>query len=1100
MQRKITYLALTLLLLWGAFLSQPLLNASSTPPVDSTVPTSGYNNPLSVDAFDFNKLDGTSLSGNLSPNQSYHASITVSDADTIEDVQSLSLVLHYAEKTADESFEDAMDVNATLNDGAYAIFTWQRANTSGSALTDFEINYDGTYAVSHSALEWEVLSSTTPAITDASGNTEGSISYTFELTFRVSKVARFSNDHRWYMGTHIIDGMIDNGSGLVTTTHSALSVSNTTPITPPTQGLNMDWYGEIEVAPGERVDWVDANPLDPFTSALTTFSGITYISNGYFDYDVFPSDVWDAEQTLPTGVTYASLVEKEPSELENQTQELAIKVADVNNLAESVLLKPSRLSNAQEMRIGSDVRTLESGTGKTIHFWVALSEVFQNANYSGSLTFVVHNNLDPIRDMSTNDSYATLAEAAAAGVSDVQIMRPHSETVTLTSPMNIDFNGFTLTGNLGFTTSASGTMTLSAIGTIDGDLTINAENLTVVNQVDVTGTTTIDAISQTSFISNALHTGGIKVQGAGRLELSNQAALATVTVDTTQTVSLDGSIASVIVTGSAADITVSGTVNQLTNAITGSTIDVTGTVRDLLAHTDMNLTLNGTLSAIEALGTVSLDRVSGSNLGTLSSSGNGRFDITGDTNTLDVPISALKANGEMISFASPVTPTSLTFNGSDVLALVTSNAGIYQFTPSSLLRNNTLVVEATNYQTLTKAFTPNAYNPSTSKGYFDINAAIADAAAGDRLYIEATTHDLDAPIVINKSIILEGNINQPSSVILNAPTHLTDHDVIQVIASNVTIQGFTIQGARDLDGSANGRRNAGILLGGDPLLLANKPAESIEFSLNAPNDWWAHGVSHVAIRHNIITDNSYGIFAFHTQDLLIEHNTIFANAYNGDESGTWSGKGVQIYSSQDFADSNLVVNSEAGLQVTHDVLIQHNQIYENELFGIELNHSESYHGGDVGPMDVNVRIINNDIYNNGSEDNYPWGGPLDFYRGISTNGNDKNITISANAIYGHLTSTGDQFAATSAGIRIYNSSEVAIQNNIIEDNTRGIMAYGGAENIDVGAGNVIRDNAQGIVFQSSSTGTVASEITYARNDLTRYQSKGLAPANFITLE
>lgn len=1099
MWRKIIYLVPLFIVSMSLFLTGVSLTASDT--VDTTVPTSGYNNPLSVDAFAFTEIDGSALSGNLSPNQQYYASIEISDADSLQDVQSLDFVLHYAISDPDASFQNALEAGSTPNTGDYAIFSWQRQNISGAALSDFQINYNGTLAVSHSALEWQITSSTTPAITDSNGNDENSTSFTFELTFKLSKIARFSNDQRWYMGVSIVDGMIDNGSGLSTTTYSALSISQSLPTDPPSSGLDMDWYGEIEIPPGETVDWVDAGPLEPFTNALTTFSAINYISNGYFDYEAYPSDVWDAQETLPTGVTYASLVEKESFEMANQAQELAIKVADTNDINQSVLLKPTQLGLAQEMRIGSETRTSEDGTGKTIHFWVALSEIFQNANYSGSLTFTINNNIQPIRDLATNDTHGSLSEAQAAGVTHAQILRPHSETITLNSPMNIDFNGFTLTGDVTIETNATRAMTLSAIGTIDGNLTINAPNLSVTNHVEVTGTTTIDAIASTSYIATQTHSGGIFMNGPGRLNLSSGASLASVEIDTNQPVILAGDINTVLVTGSSADVTINGRVGSFVSAFTDTAVVVDGTLSHLGVTARTSVVLNGTLSGIDTVALVNLDRKTGSMLGTIESTGNGRYVITGDTTSLEVPISAFKAEGKMISFASPVTPTALSFNGSDVLNSVVSASGIYQFTPSSLSRTNTLVIDAASYLTLTQSFTPNAYNPRTSEGYFDINAAIAEASPGDTLYIEATNHELPAPIVIDKSLILEGDTNQPSAVILNAPTHLTDHDVFQVIASNVTIQGFTIQGARDVSGNANGRRNAGILLGGDVMLLSQKPLGATEFSLNSANDWWAKGVSHVAIRHNIITDNSYGIFAFHTQDLLIEHNTIYANAYNGNESETWSGKGVQIYSSQDFADSDLVVNSEAGLHVTHDVLIQNNQIYENELFGIELNHAESYHGGDVGPMDVNVRIINNDIYNNGSEDNYPWNDQsLDFYRGITTNGNDFNITISANAIYGHLTSTGDQFAATSAGIRIFNSSNVAIQNNIIEDNTRGIIAYGTASNIDVQSGNIIRDNAQGIIFQSSGTGTVASAITYARNNLTRYQSKGLAPTNFDTLE
>jgi len=60
--------------------------------------------------------------------------------------------------------------------------------------------------------------------------------------------------------------------------------------------------------------------------------------------------------------------------------------------------------------------------------------------------------------------------------------------------VDINLNGYTLTGNLSFDTGDSGTINLYA-GTIDGDLTVDAPNATFNNYADVTGEVTINGVS-----------------------------------------------------------------------------------------------------------------------------------------------------------------------------------------------------------------------------------------------------------------------------------------------------------------------------------------------------------------------------------------------------------------------------------------------------------------------------------------------------------------------------------------------------------------------------------------------------------------------------
>ncbi len=370
------------------------------------------------------------------------------------------------------------------------------------------------------------------------------------------------------------------------------------------------------------------------------------------------------------------------------------------------------------------------------------------------------------------------------------------------------------------------------------------------------------------------------------------------------------------------------------------------------------------------------------------------------------------------------------------------------------------------------------------RDFADIQSAVDDADAGDTICVLEGTYS--GTIVVDKSLTLLGTGEAASDVIVNAPTSGNDRDVFQIVENDVTIQGFTIQGAKDVPGSPQGRTNSGIAVGGDWYILGSKPTGATDFTFG----WWGKAVSGVTIRNNIITDNSYGVFLFHSQDVLIEGNQIHSNTYDGDTAGTWSGKGIEIYSSQDMADDDLAVGGDA-LQATNNIEIRNNLIYDNELFGIELNHAESWNGGDAGPFDVDVTISNNEIYNNGDMDNYPWGSEVHFYRGISANGNEENVVITSNEIYGH--SPEGDFAGDTlvcSGIRAYDTINWIVSENQIHDNMRGIRVYGDSNGFEI-TGNTIEDNAQGI-YVAGDVG-FANNNNIVNNNVADYTGEGIAP-------
>jgi len=368
------------------------------------------------------------------------------------------------------------------------------------------------------------------------------------------------------------------------------------------------------------------------------------------------------------------------------------------------------------------------------------------------------------------------------------------------------------------------------------------------------------------------------------------------------------------------------------------------------------------------------------------------------------------------------------------------------------------------------------FNISQQTGHCSIQDAIDAASPGDTIEVGGGPYNLISPVRITQSVYLRGIPERKSLVVVNAPTTGTDRDVFQVLADDVTIDGFQIQGAHDVSGSAMGRTNAGIAVGGDYFILGAKPAGATDFTFGS---WWALSVDNTVIKNNYITNNSYGIFLFHATNATIRNNDISRNIYNGDTTTMWNGKGIQIYTSQDMTDDNLATGG-TGLPHSLNILIDSNLLSQNELFGIELNHAESFNGGDDGPYDVNIVITNNDIVQNGSNDNYPWG-TSDLYRGISANGNEKNVTVSGNHIYGHT--PGGNFNPSCAGIRIWSSADWSITRNTIDRNFRGIYAYGTSSGINVTDSNAIFDNAQGVVMAADTTGLIKENMIYNNDEL-----------------
>lgn len=159
--------------------------------------------------------------------------------------------------------------------------------------------------------------------------------------------------------------------------------------------------------------------------------------------------------------------------------------------------------------------------------------------------------------------------------------------ISLDKLVNIDLNGKTLTGNVEITTTSTGSIELTGVGTITGSLNITTPNATITNNNTVDGDTNVNAVSSNSFISTGTHTGGINMKGKGRLKLTGDASVAQVIIGTTETVKLAGNINKLII-------------NQPVK------IEVEGTITEVVANEAVTIN-GGTITNLEANAIVTIE-------------------------------------------------------------------------------------------------------------------------------------------------------------------------------------------------------------------------------------------------------------------------------------------------------------------------------------------------------------------------------------------------------------------------------------------------------------------------------------------------------------
>lgn len=267
--------------------------------VDGQLTSQNYNNRAFISEFDLrDSSDGQVVAEthSLTPTESYTVQITVSDPDTIADLNSLEVRFFYSEvDLASES------LTPSSFQGDFEADRSKSVDDSGNAFVVSWNDGDSVFSISNGALSsadytWSLDNSTVP-----NESNDNDTEFTFEFDFTISKVANHSVGHlKWYFGTIINDGNVSLTSGsdsdIVDFSLKQGEFSDMSSETP--SGWEMDFYGEIIVSQS-AIAWNDVAAGETFTdsNSNSNLSNTKYISNGKYHSEIRSSAIWEAVLT-----------------------------------------------------------------------------------------------------------------------------------------------------------------------------------------------------------------------------------------------------------------------------------------------------------------------------------------------------------------------------------------------------------------------------------------------------------------------------------------------------------------------------------------------------------------------------------------------------------------------------------------------------------------------------------------------------------------------------------------------------------------------------------------------------------------------------------
>ena len=580
--------------------------------VDGSFESVGYNNPVELQGFEL--LDqNMNAAYALNPYQDYTVRLTLHDEDSIADIKQISMVFYYGTELTNDL--EGLINTGTTTDGTAFVVNWERdviEEDPFDASTPVEFSISSSAATSE--FSWDIINSTTPSILADFNEELNTKTFTFELSFRVSKVAPQTSLGEWRFGLVVTDGLFPNESNLYQVTSSALNVvSSGNPLIGSGTQFNMNWFGEVEIENEMKINWSDVVPPLEFggDNSLATTSAIIFRSNGTYERATAASDTWDIvdgsgnASTAADGSTMAALSADALTQAQTFGMIAAISGDAIYTLSPLGLLQPSNNGMIQFTILGSQNRTLEAGNPYHFEYYLGLSPFFQNAIYKGSIKIKINNSFS-VASIENNNFITLEAAVAAANDGDViKLLSNTEENISLTTAASIDFNGFTLKGNLSVEFEGERTITFSGFGTLDGNLTVNAPNLTLDTNLAVLGDTTINAVASSSFNTSGIHQGGIRIEGPGRINALNENARPVITINTTAAIVIDGFVDEVSLQVEDVVLTINAEINRLetNNKISTSLIlgaSAMASAQNIVRNISTNAIFNSIQAALDA--------------------------------------------------------------------------------------------------------------------------------------------------------------------------------------------------------------------------------------------------------------------------------------------------------------------------------------------------------------------------------------------------------------------------------------------------------------------------------------------------------------------
>jgi hypothetical protein len=313
-----------------------------------------------ISALAISQAGGVNIPSALTPVQEYDLAVTVTDADGIGQLESLTLKLWY-DSTGASFTPEAFNTLGGISDAqTMLVLTWTRADNAVIAPAN------GTWqAYGMSLPSQDQLAD--PAYT----------SHTFYFRVKIGKVARETTGAgKWQVAASVSDSVPYTGYAYFQTGGQA--------------GLPMNWYGEINLAGSDFIDWgYIANGLrfgDPGSKAglTTSGSGVWFLSNGDFQQLLKSSVQWTKVGNA------AQIIQLSAGATEENTFALRASRQNLEDPSDAIALAAD---GSYTVIDATGQTTGESGLFEKNYFlWLALSpDVGANGIYQSQITFSIAN-------------------------------------------------------------------------------------------------------------------------------------------------------------------------------------------------------------------------------------------------------------------------------------------------------------------------------------------------------------------------------------------------------------------------------------------------------------------------------------------------------------------------------------------------------------------------------------------------------------------------------------------------------------------------------------------------------------------------------------